>query len=195
MDDANLPTFPDGFRLLVLTPTQCKQLADDPQFQRASSFHPQYNILFPQYLKSCGKFHIFKSTTLNQTNNSHTVKVHYGHAIAPGALMAGMGRPLRVVQNTNDNYGETALVVWLGDLAFGLADSRFAPRLDNNVGGARSYRRTWRKPLYMERPFSKGFHKWLFVMAWHRPRARSTRLSQELPSQVQLSSWATLPRR
>ncbi len=125
MDDANLPTFPDGFRLLVLTPTQCKQLADDPQYQRAAAFHPQYNALFPQYLKSCGKFHIFKSTTLNQTNNSSTVKIHYGHAIAPGALMAGMGRPLRVVQNTNDNYGETALVVWLGDLAFGLADSRF----------------------------------------------------------------------
>ncbi len=125
MDEANLPTFPDGFRMLVLTPTQCKQLKDDAQFQRYSEFHPQYNALFPQYLKSCGKFHIFKSTTLSTATNSSSVHIHRGHAIAPGALMAGMGRPLRVVQNTNDNYGETALVVWLGDLAFGLADSRF----------------------------------------------------------------------
>ncbi len=125
MDEANLPTFPDGFRLLVLTPTQCKQLKDDPAFQRYSHTHAQYNALFPQYLASCGKFHIFKSTTLSTATNSSTVAIHRGHAIAPGALMGGMGRPLRVVQNTNDNYGETALVVWLGDLAFGLADNRF----------------------------------------------------------------------
>lgn len=125
MDEANLPTFGDGFRMLVLTPTQCKQLKDDPAFQRYSEFHPEFNALFPQYLKSCGKFHIFKSTTLNTTANSSSVAIHYGHAIAPGALLGGMGRPLRVVNSTNDNYGETQLIVWLGDLAFGLADNRF----------------------------------------------------------------------
>lgn len=125
MDDANLPTFSDGFRLLVLTPTQLKQLKDDPQFKAYAEFHPQFNPLFPQYVASVGKFHVFKSTTLSQTNNSSTVKINYGHAIAPGALMGGMGRPLRVISNTNDNYGETILAVWLGDMAFGLADNRF----------------------------------------------------------------------
>ena len=44
MDEANLPTFPDGFRLLVLTPTQCKQLKDDAQFQRYAEKHPEYKI-------------------------------------------------------------------------------------------------------------------------------------------------------
>lgn len=125
MDDANLPTFGDGFRMLVLTPRQCKQLKDDPAFQKYSEFHPQFNALFPQYLKTAGKFHIFKSTTLSSPANSHGINIDRGHAIAPGALMAGMGRPLRVMPNTNDNYGETVLVVWLGDLAFGLADNRF----------------------------------------------------------------------
>lgn len=125
MDDANLPTFADGFRLLVLSPTQCKQLKDDAQFQRYAENHPEYNALFPQYLKSCGKFHIFKSTTLAATDNSSSIAIHYGHAIAPGALLGGMGRPLRVVPNTQDNFGETVLVCWLGDLAFGLADNRF----------------------------------------------------------------------
>lgn len=125
MDDANLPVFPDGFRALVLTSTQCKQLKDDPQFQRYSEFHPEFNALFPQYLKSCGKFHIFKSTTLTTTSNSSSVVIHKGHAIAPGALLSGMGRPLRVVPSTDDNFGETVKVIWLGDLAFGLADNRF----------------------------------------------------------------------
>ncbi len=125
MDDANLPTFGDGSRLLVLTPTQLKQLADDRQFALYAKAHPEFSPLYSQYITSCGKFHIFKSTTLNQTNNSSTVKIHYGHAIAPGALMGGMGRPLRVVNSTNDNYGETQLVIWTGDLAFALADTRF----------------------------------------------------------------------
>lgn len=125
MDTANLPTFSDGFRALVLSPVQVRQLKNDPQYQRAAQMMPQYNILFPQYVASVGKFHIFKSTTLQITNNSSSVPIHYGHAIAPGALLAGMGRPLRVMANTNDNYGETVLVVWLGDLAFGLADNTF----------------------------------------------------------------------
>lgn len=125
MDTSSLPTFSDGFRVLVLTPTQVRQLKNDPQYQRAAQNMPAYSILFPGYVASVGKFHIFKSTTLNTTVNSSSVPIHYGHAIAPGALLGGMGRPLRVVPNTNDNYGETVLVIWLGDLAFGLADNSF----------------------------------------------------------------------
>jgi hypothetical protein len=124
-DDANLPVFPDGYRAFVGTPTQLKQLKDDPQFQRYAEKHPEYNALFPQYLGSVGKTHVFKSTTLTVTANSSTVNVHKGHYIAPGALLGGMGRPLRVASSTDDNFGETAKVVWLGDLAFGLADNRF----------------------------------------------------------------------
>lgn len=125
MDDANLPTFGDGFRVLVLTPTQLKQLKDDPQYQRQAFSFPEYNTLFPQYVKSVGKFHIFKSTTLTQANNSSSVAISQGHAIAPGVLLGGMGRPLRVMAATDDNYGESVKVLWLGDLAFGLADNRF----------------------------------------------------------------------
>jgi len=125
MDDANLPTFADGFRVLVLAPTQLKQLKDDRQYKDASVFFPEYNILFPQYVGSIGKFHIFTNTTLTSTNNSSSVAIKYGHAIAPGALLAGMGRPLHVAPSTDDNYGETAKVIWIGDLAFGLADNTF----------------------------------------------------------------------
>jgi hypothetical protein len=127
MDTANLPTFPDGFRALVLTPGQVQNLQTDTDFQRAGWFFPQYNVLFPQYVKSVGKFHIFKSTTLTTTANNSSVNIDYGHAIAPGALLAGTsgapGRRLRVTPNTNDNYGNTALVIWQGDIGFGLANN------------------------------------------------------------------------
>lgn len=125
MDTANLPTFPDGFRAYVATPIQIQQLQNDSMYQKASQFFPEYNIVFPQYVKSVGKFHIFKSTTNTVSANTNSINIHYGHAIAPGALLGGMGRPLRVMPATDDNYGETVKVTWLGDLAFGLANNSF----------------------------------------------------------------------
>lgn len=125
MDIANLPYFSDGFRPLVLTPTQVNQLAQDEKYGKASVFMPQYNVLFPGYVGTVNKFHIFKSNTLSVTNNSSSIAVHYGHAIAPGALLAGMGRAPRVSPSTNDNYGETVLAIWMADLAFGLANNAF----------------------------------------------------------------------
>jgi hypothetical protein len=128
-DQANLPTFPDGYRVAVLTPTQVKQLKDDPQYTRYAEKHEQYNALFPQYVRSVGKTHIFKSTTLTISNNASSVPIHYGHYIAPGALMGGMGRQLRVAPNTDDNYGEDVKVIWIGDLAFGVANNTLVKRL------------------------------------------------------------------
>lgn len=123
MDTANLPTFADGFRALVLTPVQIQQLQADKMYQTASQFFPEYNILFPQYVKSVGKFHIFKSTTNTISANSSSVNIHYGHAIAPGALLGGMGRRPHTMPASDDNYGETVKILWIADLAFGLANN------------------------------------------------------------------------
>lgn len=128
MDTANVPTFADGFRMLTLHPKQSDHLRQDKQFRDALQFQPEIGIVSPNYLGSINKFHVFKSNTLTTTTNSNTT-LYNAHAIAPGALLGGMGRPLRVAANTNDNYGETAKVIWLGDLAFGLADNSLVYKL------------------------------------------------------------------
>lgn len=125
MDEASLPKFPDGKRLLMLTPLQWKQLKHDPEYASNSSFHPEFNILWGGYVGSVGAFHIFQSQTLKRVANSSSVPVQYGIAMAPGCFMGGVGRPPRVAPSTDDNYGETAKVVWLADLAFGISDQRF----------------------------------------------------------------------
>jgi hypothetical protein len=125
MDTANLPTFADGFRALVLTPVQLQQLKNDGQYKKASQFFPEYNILFPQYVKSVGKFHIFRGNTNTVSANSSSINIHYGHAISPGVLLGGMGRRPRIMPATDDDYGENVKVVWLADLAFGLANNSF----------------------------------------------------------------------
>lgn len=125
MDDANLPTLPDGNRVLMVTPLQHKQLRHDPEYKGQAELHREFNLLFPNYVGTVSKSHIFKSTTLARVANSSTVAVHRGIAIAPGAFMGGMGRQPRVATSTDDNYGETAKALWIAYLAFGIADSRF----------------------------------------------------------------------
>lgn len=129
MDDANLPTLPDGSRVLVLSPKQWKQLKHDPEYKAQAEFHKEFNLLFGNYVGSVGKFHIFKSTTLARPTNSSSVPVHRGLAIAPGLFMGGVGRKPRAASSTDDNYGETGKVIWIGDLAFGVADNRMCRSL------------------------------------------------------------------
>lgn len=125
MDVANLPTFGDGFRALVLHPVQVEQLGLDGNYNSRAKEFPQYSSIFPSYVASVKKFHIFKSNTLTVTANSSSVNIYKGHAIAPGVGMGGMGRAPRVAANTNDNYGESVLAIWLADLAFALANNTF----------------------------------------------------------------------
>jgi hypothetical protein len=124
MDTANIPTFRDGFRAMVCHPDQKQQLKFDANYQRSAMFFQELNILFGKsYFGSVGKFHMFESTTLTTTPNTSSVNIQYGHALAPGALLAGMGRRPVVVPSTNDDYGEQILTIWKGDLGFGLANN------------------------------------------------------------------------
>jgi len=124
-DNASLPTFSDGYRIFVGTPTQLSQLKTDADYIELSKVHPTMNALFPDYVASIGKLHIFKSVSLNQSVNGSSIPIHKGHLIAPGALLGGMGKPPRVAPSTDDNFGEVAKMIWVAYLAFGLADNRF----------------------------------------------------------------------
>ena len=125
MDEANLPTFTDGNRLLVLTPMQIQQLQNDPIFRLEAHDHPQYSAIFPQFIKQVGKFNIFKSNTLTVNSNGSGIKIHYGHAIAPGVLGYGMCDVPKVRAASDDNYGLNPKVIWEEKLALGVLDQRF----------------------------------------------------------------------
>jgi len=130
-NEANLPVLPDGRRVMVVTPTGKKQLQDDPQFVRYAAFSAQHNPLDnqPGWFASLSNYHCFMSNTLSLTANSSSVDIHYGHAIAPGAFLGGIGRAPRVAAASDDNYGEAAKVIWLMYGAFGLADNRFVTKV------------------------------------------------------------------
>lgn len=126
MDEANIPVFPNGRRCLVITPRQAASLAMDADWQRLSVFDKPANpLLSKSYIKSCGQLDIFKSNTLDTDVNASTVTVHKGHAFGPGVIGSGVGDMPRVAFSTDDNYGETAKVIWLMYAGFKLLDNRF----------------------------------------------------------------------
>lgn len=128
-DEANLPTLGDGRRILVVTPTGKKQLKDDPQFARYAEFQKEFNPLFPGWFGSTAEYHCFMSNTLTVTANSSSINIHNAHAFAPGVFMGGRGKKIQVAAASDDNYGETAKVIWLAYLALALADNRFVTKL------------------------------------------------------------------
>ena len=128
-DEANLPTLSDGRRIMVVSPTGKKQLKDDPQFARYSAEHKETNPLFPGWFASTNEYHFFQSNTLTATGNASSVAIHTAHAIAPGAFLGGIGKTVGVRAASDDNYGETAKVIWLAYLALGLADNRFVTKV------------------------------------------------------------------
>lgn len=127
LDDASIPTFADGKRIMVLRPAQTQQISGDAQFARFAEFHPSINpVLAPDYWKSCGGFHIFKSATLTQdTTTVSGVTINRGHAFGPMSLGSGVGRLPETTYATDDNYGETAKVIWVTYAGFQLLDNRF----------------------------------------------------------------------
>ena len=135
MDEANLPVMSDGRRVLIVTPTGEKQLKDDPQFMRAVENHKEGNPLYDgQFVAKLPGWWVFKSNTLSKVDNSSSIEIHRAQAIAPGALLGGIGSlPVkggmlpgpRVLAATDDNYGFSQKVIWALAGAFGLADNRF----------------------------------------------------------------------
>lgn len=128
MNERFLPRLADGKRICVLSSKQRKELMHDPEVKQQSAFNQEFNLLYGSigYAGTVGMFHLFECDTIQQPLNGSSVPVHHGMVIAPGFWMGGMGRKSKVVASTDDNFGEQAKVIWLADLAFGIADKRFA---------------------------------------------------------------------
>jgi hypothetical protein len=127
MDEANIPVFANGRRILCIHPRQAQSLKDDPQFARYAESHAPVNPLLKQsYLKSVAGFDIYKSNALDTDTNASSVVVYKAQAWGPGVLGSAIGEMPRVTAAAEDNYGETAKVVWLLYGAFAMLDNRFA---------------------------------------------------------------------
>lgn len=128
LKNANVPRFPNGKYMGVISPTFSRQLKGDTQFATYAKDNPyagNTNPLFANFIARIGGIDVFESTSLIATNNGNSVPIYSSQFFGPSAWGSGIGDLPRVAQNTQDNYGETALVIWLVYMALGLLDNRF----------------------------------------------------------------------
>lgn len=130
LDEANIPYFGNGKRMCVLHPRQVQQLRVDPAFQRLTVFRPEDNPLKATYIADFGKLEIHVSNTLSTA--SSTTTIYRGQAFGPGMVGCGVGMVPEVRPNTQDNFGETPLVIWLAYEGFVTLDNRFGVLISTN---------------------------------------------------------------
>lgn len=131
LKNLNIPRFANGKYMGVIGPTQTRQIKEDPLFSQYSKFpnpkagDTEKNPLYASYVGTVGGVEIFESTSLIATANTNSVPVQSSQFFGPGAWGAGLGDLPRVAPNTQDNYGESAVVIWLEYAAYTLLDDRF----------------------------------------------------------------------
>lgn len=123
--DLSIPAFANGRYMMILSAKQARDLRSDPQFGRLSVLMPDKNPL-NGYVATIGGVDLYQSTT-NPSDSSTVAGVTIYHACAfgPGAVGYANAGPCRVASSTDDNYGETAKVVWLAYEGLSLLDNRF----------------------------------------------------------------------
>jgi hypothetical protein len=134
---ANIPLFPNGRYRAFISPTFSRQLKNDAQAAQyvrydTAALNPVTGAggaPSTGYLFSFTGCDVYESTTLPSTANSNSVAVTTSIMAGPGMMALGAGQLPRVAQSTADNYGESALVVWLAYLGWNLADARFGVQI------------------------------------------------------------------
>lgn len=137
LKNASIPTFSNGRYKAFIGPTQARQLKNDPQ--AAAYFRYDIQGMNPVtapaalpnagYLTSIAGVDLFEATTLQSTLNAQSVPVTTSLMVGPAMMGMGVGALPRVAYSTDDNYGESAKVVWLFYAGLNLFDSRFGVQL------------------------------------------------------------------
>lgn len=127
LKNASIPMFAGGFYLCGVSPTQMRQLQNDPDFVRAAKEAPELNPVLNSSVRLVnGDIAIFESATVvTDTTTVVGQTIYRGVMFGPGAMGYGLDEACRVAAANEDNYGETAKVIWLAYEAYGLLDERF----------------------------------------------------------------------
>jgi len=134
MADNYIPRFSSGKYLLVVSPQQARQLRTDPAFQRMSVFQPDNSPLKQSYVGTLGLVDIYQSSTNTvDTSTVSGVSINHGIMFGPGYIgRVKDGEGCRVMDSTDDNYGETPKVIWLAYEGQSLLDNRFVVSIHSN---------------------------------------------------------------
>ena len=134
LTSANIPRFGNGKYIMIVTPQQARQIKSNSQFISTAQYFESKNPLFQSFVGLVGGMEIYQSTTnVIDTTTVSGVSINHATAFGPGAIGYGGSREgVRVAAANDDNYGETARVIWLAYEAFGMLDNRFIVNVHSN---------------------------------------------------------------
>jgi hypothetical protein len=122
----HIPTFSNGRWKMALHSRAIRQLKSDSIYAAYAKAHADgKNPLFPGYVTTLGRLDLYEVNTIGSTANSSSVTVYRNVAFGPGAVGYGVGKRPTVQPSTDDNYGETAKVIWCAYEGFSCLDERF----------------------------------------------------------------------
>lgn len=127
LQDLFIPKFANGNYMLIITPQQARQLRSDPVFQKMAVFESALNPLKNSFVGLLGQVEIYvSSSNAVDTTTVSGVSIHHGVMFGPGHVGYANAGPCRIASSTDDNYGETAKVIWVAYEGFSCLDNRFA---------------------------------------------------------------------
>lgn len=126
LSNANIPRFADGTYMLIISPTQMRQLRSDPDYKNQAKEDVAFNLLTSLNAERIGGVRIMESTTIQtDTTTVSGQTIYRGVMFGPGAIGYGIDEMCRSAYSFDDNYGETAKVIWLAYEGLSLLDERF----------------------------------------------------------------------
>lgn len=124
---ANIPRFADGRYHCIISPTQLRQLKTDPEWATQAKEDAAYNLLTGGAYMNVGQGIRLEVSNTIQTDTT-TVPgqtIYRGVMFGPGAVGYGIDDACRVAAANEDNFGETAKVIWLAYEGMAKLDERF----------------------------------------------------------------------
>lgn len=122
----HIPPFSNGRWKMALRSRALRQLKLDSVFAAYAKSHAGgQNPLFPGYITTLGRLDLYEVNTGASASNGSSVTVYDNVAFGPGAVGYGVGKRPTVQPSTDDNYGETAKVIWCAYEGLETLDERF----------------------------------------------------------------------
>lgn len=140
LKNGNIPMFPNGRYRAFISPTFSRQVKNDAQAAGYNRYdtNGRNPVTAPGgapntgYLFSFTGCDVYESTTLPVIANTNSVNVTTSIMAGPGMMALGAGQLPYVASSTDDNYGESAKVIWLSYLGWNLADARFGVQMQTS---------------------------------------------------------------
>jgi hypothetical protein len=128
LKDRFIPGIAGAPRYLGVLPTnQVAQLKLDPQYQRLSVYEPQYNPLFPGYVRTVDNIIVVENNNMDTILGGvgTAVTLYQGLVMAPNAYGWAVAEDVRALRNPNDDGGRSNEFGWSHYGGLAVLDDRF----------------------------------------------------------------------